>query len=121
MIKQLLNEHTASEMTGLKVSTLRKRRWQGLPPRFLKVGSKVFYEYDDLQNFLKDCRVSSTTYSEKNIENIKCEDEYCFEIFSKDLPEIFSNNFYRMLQLSLHPGKHKFYLTIKRFRDYTGE
>lgn len=57
----LLNEQTASEMIGLKVATLRKRRWQGLPPKFLKVGSKVFYKQEDLQKFLESCERSSTS------------------------------------------------------------
>lgn len=57
----LLNEHSASEIIGFKVATLRKRRWQGLPPRFLKVGSKVFYDNDDLQAFLEDCVRLSTS------------------------------------------------------------
>lgn len=58
--KILLNEHGASEMVGFAVSTLRKRRWQGLPPRYLKVGSKVFYDREELQSFLEDCVRSST-------------------------------------------------------------
>lgn len=64
--KTLLNEHSASEVTGFKVATLRKRRWQGLPPRFLKVGSKVFYDRDELQGFLEDCVRSSTSDNGEN-------------------------------------------------------
>ena len=61
MSKTLLNESQASEAIGFKVATLRKRRWQGLPPRFLKVGSKIFYDQNDLNNFLESCvRVSTT-------------------------------------------------------------
>ncbi len=59
--KILLTEHTASEITGFKVATLRKRRWQGLPPKFLKVGSKVFYKKDALEAFLESCEQTSTT------------------------------------------------------------
>ena len=51
--KTLLNENKASEVVGFTTATLRKRRWQGLPPRFLKVGSKVYYDRDDLQDFLE--------------------------------------------------------------------
>ena len=57
----LLNEQTASKVTGFAVATLRKRRWQGLPPKFLKVGSKVFYKQEDLQEFLNNCVRSSTS------------------------------------------------------------
>lgn len=60
-IKTLLTEYAVSEITGFKVATLRKRRWQGLPPRFLKVGSKVMYDLDDIQNYLKSCIRNSTS------------------------------------------------------------
>jgi predicted DNA-binding transcriptional regulator AlpA len=59
--RTLLNEHQASQATGFKVSTLRKRRWQGLAPRFMKVGSKVFYDLDDIQAYLKSCVRESTS------------------------------------------------------------
>ena len=36
--RTLLNEHDASKVIGFKVATLRKRRWSGDPPQFLKVG-----------------------------------------------------------------------------------
>lgn len=62
----LLNENKASAVTGFKVTTLRKRRWQGLPPRFLKVGSKVFYDANELQLFLQGCVREST--SQKDVE-----------------------------------------------------
>ena len=61
MSKILLNEYKASDVTGLKPATLRKRRWQGLPPRFFKVGSKVYYDRDDLQDFLEGCMRTSTS------------------------------------------------------------
>lgn len=63
--KTLLNENEASAVAGFKVATLRKRRWQGLPPRFLKVGSKVFYDRNDLEDFLNTCIRTSTTSSGK--------------------------------------------------------
>src|SRR4249920_1648603 len=53
--KGLLTENKASEFTGFKVGTLRKRRCQGLPPSFLKVGSKIFYDTEVLKEFLKSC------------------------------------------------------------------
>lgn len=62
--KMLLNEHHASQVTGFKVSTLRKRRWQGLAPRFMKVGSKVFYDPNDIQDYLKSCVRESTSQKE---------------------------------------------------------
>lgn len=59
--KKLLNEIQASEITGFAVRTLRKRRWEGKAPRFLKVGSKVFYDPNELENFLKSCVRNSTS------------------------------------------------------------
>lgn len=57
----LLDEHQASTITNLEVATLRKRRWQGLPPRFYKIGSKIRYDYFELQEFLNSCSRASTT------------------------------------------------------------
>ena len=65
--KTLLNETKASEVIGFTTATLRKRRWQGLPPRFLKVGSKVYYDRDDLQTFLESCIRTST--SDSGVDN----------------------------------------------------
>ena len=62
--RTLLNEHQASQATGFKVATLRKRRWQGLAPRFMKVGSKVFYDPKDIEEFLKSCIRESTSQTE---------------------------------------------------------
>lgn len=59
--KLLVDEHQAHILTHLEVSTLRKRRWQGLPPRFLKIGSKIRYDYFDLQEFLESCIRHSTS------------------------------------------------------------
>ena len=56
----LLNEHEASTVTGFTVATLRKRRWQELPPRYLKVGAKVFYDRQDLQDYLDSCVINPT-------------------------------------------------------------
>ena len=60
----LLNEHQASQVIGFRVSTLRKRRWQGLAPRFMKVGAKVFYDPKDIEEFLKSCIRESTSQRE---------------------------------------------------------
>ena len=66
--KTLLTEQEASAVTGFKVATLRKRRWQGLPPRFLKVGSKVFYDLNDLEDYLHSCvRTSTTAFQDKQL------------------------------------------------------
>lgn len=52
-----LNEHEASAVVGLAVKTLQRRRWEGLPPVFLKVGRAVRYRLSDLQDYLDACTV----------------------------------------------------------------
>jgi len=59
--KLLLDEYQAANVTGFEVATLRKRRWQGLAPRFLKIGSKIRYDYFELETFLDSCVRKSTT------------------------------------------------------------
>lgn len=59
--KFFIDEHQAELVTGFAVATLRKRRWQGLPPQFYKIGSKIRYDYFELQDFLNSCARSSTT------------------------------------------------------------
>ena len=61
----LLNERQASQVIGLKVCTLNKRRQLGLPPRFLKVGRKVLYDNSDLETFLDCCVRESTSKQNK--------------------------------------------------------
>lgn len=53
--KLLIDEHEASIVTGFKVASLRKRRWAGDEPQFYKIGSKIRYDYFDLQTFLEGC------------------------------------------------------------------
>lgn len=55
MTRILLTEEQTAEATSLKPSTLRKRRQIGMPPRFLKIGSKVLYDQQDVEAFLDSC------------------------------------------------------------------
>lgn len=65
LASKILNEHEAAAYLGWKVATLRKKRWQGFPPRFLKLGARsVRYRESDLQEFLDSCVRTSTTYVE---------------------------------------------------------
>ena len=43
-LEPVLNEHVTADALGVKVSTLRRWRWAGKPPRFLKIGAAVRYE-----------------------------------------------------------------------------
>ena len=58
---QLLNEHETADTLGLKVATLRRWRWAGKPPRFLKIGSAVRYDPQVLTEFIEAARRTSTT------------------------------------------------------------
>ena len=53
-----VDESEASRITGFALPTLRKRRWEGKPPVFLKVGRKVRYRMSDLLAFLDACTVT---------------------------------------------------------------
>ena len=50
-------EREAAEMIGLSVRSMQRRRLEGRPPRFLKIGTKaVRYTESDLLSFLEDAR-----------------------------------------------------------------
>lgn len=65
MERVLLNDKEAAKAVGLKTTTLKGRRQLGLPPRFLKVGSKVYYDKKDIDAFLDSCIRESTSQSQK--------------------------------------------------------
>lgn len=56
----LLNEHEAARTLGLKVATLRRWRWAGKPPGFLKLGAAVRYDPAELAAFVAAARRTST-------------------------------------------------------------
>ncbi len=58
---RLIDEHEAAYRLGLKVATLRRWRWAGKPPRFLKIGSAVRYDPDELADFMEAARRTSTS------------------------------------------------------------
>jgi predicted DNA-binding transcriptional regulator AlpA len=58
---RLLNERETANLLGLKVETLRRWRWAGKPPRFLKIGSAVRYEPAELAVFIEEARRTSTS------------------------------------------------------------
>ena len=60
---RLIDEHEAAYRLGLKVATLRRWRWAGKPPRFLKIGSAVRYDPDELADFIDAARRTSTSDS----------------------------------------------------------
>lgn len=57
----LINEHEAARRLGLKVSTLRRWRWQGIGPIFCRIGAAVRYDPRDLVDFIEAGRRTSTS------------------------------------------------------------
>ncbi len=57
----LIGERGAAERLGLAVATLRRWRWVGRGPRFVKVGGAVRYDPADLDAFIEAGRRISTT------------------------------------------------------------
>lgn len=57
----LLDEHAAARRLGLSVKTLRRWRWAGRGPRFVKLGAAVRYVQADLDTFIDIGRRRSTS------------------------------------------------------------
>jgi hypothetical protein len=57
----LVNEHEAARRLGMKVSTLRRWRWQGIGPIFCRIGAAVRYDPRDLNTFIEASRRCSTS------------------------------------------------------------
>ncbi len=58
---ELLREHEVANILNLKVTTLRRWRWAGYGPRFIKLGAAVRYDLADLDTFVAENRRSSTS------------------------------------------------------------
>ncbi len=56
-----MKEHEAAARLGLKVATLRRWRWSGRGPPFIKIGAAVRYDPDDVEAFIEAGRRSSTS------------------------------------------------------------
>ena len=57
----LLNEVEAARLLRLSVKTLRRWRWAGNPPGFLKLGGAVRYDPKTLSDFIEAGRRNSTS------------------------------------------------------------
>ena len=57
----LVNETAAATILALSVKTLRRWRWAGKGPRFLKLGAAVRYDQGDLAAFIEAGRRTSTS------------------------------------------------------------
>ena len=57
----LLKEDDAAAILNIEVATLRRWRWAGKGPRFIKVGHAVRYDQADLEAFIQVGRRRSTS------------------------------------------------------------
>jgi hypothetical protein len=57
----LVDETKAAQLLDLTVKTLRRWRWAGKGPHFVKLGSAVRYRPADLDEFIAAGRRSSTS------------------------------------------------------------
>jgi len=57
----LIDEREAAHLLGLKVSTLRRWRWQGRELEFFKIGHAVRYDPDVVNAYIEARRRSSTS------------------------------------------------------------
>lgn len=57
----LINEIKAAELLGLKVGTLRRWRWSGDGPGFIKLGTAVRYDPMELERFIREGQRTSTS------------------------------------------------------------
>ncbi len=58
---QLLNETEAANRLGLSVKTLRRWRWAGRPPAFVKIGFAVRYDPKVIAALIEAGRRTSTS------------------------------------------------------------
>ncbi len=58
---RLFNEYQAAEYLNIAVTTLRRWRWVGHPPIFIKIGGLVRYQIEDLDDLIRVGRRSSTS------------------------------------------------------------
>ena len=56
----LLHESEVAKILSVKVSTLRRWRWLGEPPPFIKLGSAVRYDPQALKGYIAE-RVRTST------------------------------------------------------------
>ena len=57
----LLKETDAAAFLNIEVGTMRRWRWAGRGPRFIKIGAAVRYDPADLETFINAGRRNSTS------------------------------------------------------------
>ena len=56
---EMMTNREAARFLGFAPATLKKRRMQGDPPSYFKIGKAVRYRRDDLERYLNECRVTA--------------------------------------------------------------
>ncbi len=65
MNKSLLTEYQVAESLSVTASTLRRWRWEGRGPNFIKIGRAVRYDPIEIDNFIvKNRRTSTSDFGE---------------------------------------------------------
>ena len=59
--RQLLDEQKVADRLGLSVKTLRRWRWAGRPPAFVKIGRSVRYDPAVIEGLIAAGRRVSTS------------------------------------------------------------
>jgi predicted DNA-binding transcriptional regulator AlpA len=50
--QKLLNEHEVAEILRVSAPTLRKWRWEGKGPQFVKIGQRVAYKLEEINSYI---------------------------------------------------------------------
>ena len=64
-ISPLLKESEVAQILNLEVATLRRWRWSGHGPRFVKLGGAVRYRATVIETFISESERASTTELER--------------------------------------------------------
>ena len=68
--QRLLKEDEVAMILNMEVSTLRRWRWAGKPPPFIKVGAAVRYDPADIDAFVESRRRTSTSDPGRDAEEL---------------------------------------------------
>lgn len=60
-MNRYVNEKEAAQYIGLSVKTLQRMRVQGNGIPFIKAGARILYDMSDLDTFMQDRKIQSTS------------------------------------------------------------
>ncbi len=59
MHKNLIDEKQAAQILNVAVQTMRNRRMQGRPPKYVKLGRSIRYDVSDLDAYIEAQKVEA--------------------------------------------------------------